>query len=1188
MMVLRRYCLISLILLAFCLSQDLNAQSTITTVVGGGIPNNVSALLAALLPNQIVGDGAGNLYFSNDDLVYKLASSGVLTLVAGNGTEGFSGDGGPATSASITSTGIAVDVLGNVYIADPLDDRIREIVAATGIIKTIAGNGVAGFTGDGGPATSAELDGPQGLAVDALGNVFLTDGNSRIREVVAFTGNIQTVAGNGTAGFSGDGGPAINAELNGPIALAFDHSGNLFVADSENQRIREILANNQKIQTVAGNGVSAFSGDGGPAIGASLDQPLGVSVDIAGNVFIADSFNERIREVVATTGTINTFAGTGTGNACTPLAPTPPCISGDGGLAVDAGLATPTGVFVDSLENVYIADGNRIREVFATDGIIETVAGNGTDDSSGDGGPATDAQLAGADSVFVDKAGNIFIADGARVRKVDGTGVITTVAGNGSASASPSCSIVDENFLSCEPGQGGAATAVGIDANSVYVDSDENIFIAGGARLWEVNASTDSIQNIAGIGIGYCQFAPCPFLGDGGPATIADIDATGTYVDQTGDIFVTDSGNSAGYTGIREITAGVIKTVAKINGPEISTLNGLAVDTTGDMFVAESGLPNGIVEVLANTGNAVFAAGGGVIGFGGDGGPATSASFNWPEGVFVDNAGNIFIADTYNARVREVHASTGEISTVVGNGVAGFVGDGGPATEAELSQPMGVWGDRNGNLYIADSGNSRIRKVSGIVTVGAPIANIAPSTVSFGSVAVGGNSSVVNIVVTNTGTANLVIGTIPSLGSPFFIISNGCGLQTIAPQMSCTIETQFSPTMSGPANVTMFIPDNAAGSPQTVPLSGTGAGQPVVSVQLNQLSASLSAGQSQQFTATVTGSSNMTVTWSLNPQLGTINQTGLYTAPSSITTQQIVTVTATSAADTTKTASAIVTLIPSPLKSTTTALTSSLNPAVGGQSVLFTATVATASGQPTGSVTFMDGSTSIGSATLNGADVATLSTSTLSVAAHSITAQYSGDANFTGSSASLKEMIVVAAFAPVPPQTLTPGQSITIPLTLYEAAGSGLTFTLSCSGLPAESSCTFNPPAILAGSPPIGTTIQMTLMTTMASGMPAEPVQRSPRWPFIVLLGWLATMTAAATVSQQTNSQRRFALGLCSIAFCLALMIAGCAGVASTSSSTSTNTGTSNAGTPAGPVAIAVTATAGATTSSTVVNVTVQ
>ena len=1164
--------------------------------MAGGVPNNISALQVSVNPSQVSKDAAGNLYFSDSNVVYKVNSAGVLTLVAGNGIDGFGGDGGQATSAELDGpTGLAIDGSGNIFIADTFNDRIREVVAATGIIKTVAGNGTASFGGDGGPAISAELDGPQGIVIDGSGNIFITDGN-RIREIVAATGDIQTIAGNGTGGFGDDGGSAIAAELNGPVALALDHSGNLFIADDENQRIREISSATGKIQTVAGNGTFAFSGDGGPATSASLAQPVAVSVDTLGNIFIADLSNNRIREVIAATGNINTIAGSGptiSTDTCDPgTAASGPCFSGDGGPATSAQLYLPGGVLVDGSGNVFIADSgnNRIREVAAGTEIIETVAGNGSESFSGDGGSATNAQLSGPGNIFIDKAGNIFIADTNRLREVQAsTGVIQTVAGNGSAPANSSCSVMNSQTL-CQPSAGGQATSLGIAADAVFVDPQGNIFVAGGARLWEVNASTGNMQDIAGVGIGFCDTGPCPpQVGNGEPANTAAFTPSGVYVDSAGNIFVTDDGNSAGFLAIWKITNGIINLVAKVGiGAEQSSVNGLAIDNTGNMYVAESGLPNGILEVLANTNAVVDVAGGGTIGFSGDGGPATNASFTGPQGVFVDGAGNIFIADTDNERIREVDASTGDISTVVGNGNSGFNGDGGPAIDAELSLPKGVWGDQSGNLYIADSGNSRVRKVSGLVAVGAPTASISPSTVSFGNVAVGGNSSIVNVVVTNTGTANLVIGTVPSLGSPFFIISNGCGLQTITPRMSCTIETQFSPTVPGPASATMSIPDNAAGSPQSVSLSGAGLAQPVVSVQLNQLSAGLSAGQSQQFIATVTGSANTAVTWSINPQVGTISQTGLYAAPSSIAVQQTVTVTATSAADTTKTASAIVTLVPSPLKSTTTTLTSSLNPAVGGQSVLFTATVATASGQPTGSVTFMDGSASIGSATLNGADVATLSTSTLSVAAHSITAQYSGDANFTGSSASLKETIVVAAFASVPPQTLTRGQSITIPLILYETTGSGLTFILSCSGLPAESTCTFNPPTILAGSPPNGTTVQMTLTTTMASTSLTEPPRRGPRWPLTVLLSWLAALVAAVALSHPKNSQRRFALGLCSITFCLALMIAGCTGVASTSPGTSTSTGTTNAGTPSGPVAITVTATAGATMSSTVINVTVQ
>src|SRR5439155_445403 len=428
-------------------------QHTITTVAGG-IPNNITALQVGVgTPARVFKDSAGNLYISTmvvgdeglyGNVVYKVDPSGQLTTVAGNGTEGFSGDGGPATNAALSGPqGVYIDSAGNIFIADSLNDRIREVDAATGIIHTVAGNGNFGFSGDGGPATSAELHSPSGVFGDSAGNIFIADsGNERIREVVAATGIIHTVAGNGNFGFSGDGGPAPDAELVTPSGVFVDISGNIFIADRDNNRIRKVVAATGNIQTVAGNGTFGYSGDGGPATSATINVPSDVYADSAGNLFVADSFNNRIRKVVAATGDIQTVAGNGIAD-----------FSGDGGLAASAALYLPLGVYVDGFGNIFIADSNnsRIREVVAATGTIRTVAGNGTSGFSGDGGPATGAQLAGPKGVYVDSAGNLFIADtyNSRIREVEAsTGIIRTVAGNGAFGFS---------------GDGGPATSAELD-----------------------------------------------------------------------------------------------------------------------------------------------------------------------------------------------------------------------------------------------------------------------------------------------------------------------------------------------------------------------------------------------------------------------------------------------------------------------------------------------------------------------------------------------------------------------------------------------------------------------------------------------------------------------------------------------------------------------------------------------------
>ena len=332
------------------------------------------------------------------------AKAQIITTVAGNGTQGFSGDGGLATNAELGGIwGIAVDASGNFYITD--GDRIRK-VNTSGIISTVAGNGWGGYSGDGELAISAEFYGPRRVAVDAVGNIYIADGgNHRLRKVDT-SGIIRTVAGNGISGFSGDGGAATSAELSGPTAVAVDAAGNIYIADGS--KIRKVNTSGI-ISTLAGKDADSYGGDGGLATDAYLSGAEGIAIDAIGNIYIAEQNNNRIRKV-NTSGIISTVAGNGTSG-----------YNGDGRTAISAQLNNPFDVAVDTAGNIYIADfvNNRIRKV-DTSGIISTVAGGGygyTDD----GGLATNADLNYPSGVAVDANGNIYIVDEhnkPRIRKV--------------------------------------------------------------------------------------------------------------------------------------------------------------------------------------------------------------------------------------------------------------------------------------------------------------------------------------------------------------------------------------------------------------------------------------------------------------------------------------------------------------------------------------------------------------------------------------------------------------------------------------------------------------------------------------------------------------------------------------------------------------------------------------------------
>jgi protein gp37 len=917
--------LVAFVLVLFT-PQVLLAQYAISTVAGGG-PNNLTALSASIgYPGSIAFDTAGNAYIADSysSNILKVNTTGTLTIVAGNGTSGYSGDGGLATSAALSHPeGVFVDGSGNIFIADTDNSVIREVTASTGAIATVAGTfyppgAQCLYSGDGGPPTSARLCEPYGIFLDSTGDIFIADtDNAAIRAVntgtVAITlagvviqpGTIATVAGNGSNGYSGDGGAATSAQVDLPEGLFVDASENIFIADTDNNRIRVVNTGTTQItiatipippgdiQTVAGDGTAGYSGDNGPATSAEINIPNGVFVDSTEDIYIADTVNSVIREVTASTGDIATVAGDGTAG-----------YSGDGGIATSAELDSPSNIFVDVAGDIFIADTDNfvIREVVASTGDIQTNIGNNTLAYSGDGGSADNAELNAPGGVAIDGSGNFYIADSANsvIRAVNtGTtqitiagvaiqpGDIQTVAGKGIAGYS---------------GDGGAATSAELDSpEGVFVDSSGNIFIAdtNNSVIREVAGSSGTITTVAGDGT-------AGYTGDGGPAISAELNSPfGVFVDSAENIFIADTSNSV----IREVTnsSGFINTVAGsatscqvptdtcgdgglATAAQLNSPAGVFVDVAEDIFIADT-FDFRIREVTASTGNIATVAGTGGRGYAGDGAAATSALLDTPYGLFVDTAGDIFIADTDNAAIREVVAATGFIQTVAGipatatgTPTPGFSGDGGPSTSAQLNSPSSLFGNSAGNLWAADTDNSRIRELvpSIFVSVTPNPVNVTVGTPQqFTATVTGSTNQSVTWLVNGTVGGNSTVGTISTTG-----LFEAPGTIPVPPTVTVTAVAVVDGSSSGSAQATIVA-----------------GGEVKVVVSSNPTVSEVYTSTTQPFIATVTGTTNTAVTWQVsgvtggNATVGTISSAGLYTAPAAVPTPATVYIKAISQAD---------------------------------------------------------------------------------------------------------------------------------------------------------------------------------------------------------------------------------------------------------------------------------------------------
>ncbi|MBL8292850.1 MAG: hypothetical protein JNN08_13485 [Bryobacterales bacterium] len=628
-----------------CFAPALAQEYMISTVAGGSPPSTPSlGTLASIFPPAgLTVDSQGNIFFSSNNCIFKLDRNGTLTRVAGTARPGYSGDGGPALAAQLNNPeSLVVDRFGNIYFVDRWNYRIRRI-SPEGVITTFAGTGwvfALNPPEEGTPAPATPLRRVSGLAVDRAGNLYYIDdyGECRIRRI-SRSGLITTIAGGGNAA-PDDGSVATAVLLRNVTGIAVDDSGNFFLSvDSiDANRVLKVDARGV-ISTVAGTGPRGSSGDGGPALSAHLSGPGALTIDEAGNLFIADRGNYRVRRVSAD-GTISTTAGGGS------------AFPGDRTKATEINFCfddrSLSALANDRDGNLYIA-ACWVQKV-GPDGILSLLAGNGTYSIGGDGGPATSAQFFGPTGLARDRSGNLYVADIGNnlVRKVTPEGIIQTVAGTG-----------EDGF----GGDGGPAAEATLNApRSVVADSEGALYISDSLNCRIRKVSADGrITTIAGTG-----------------------------------------GRGASADGAEALQANICP-------------GALALDTQGNLLFNDQGSR---IRKIDGTGIITTVAGNGQFGFSGDGGPATDASLYEPWSLAVDKSNNLLFTDTVNNRIRKV-SPDGIISTIAGVSATSFstiVGDGGPATEAVVFSPTSVAVDSNGNILISDLGGLRRITPDGIIT----------------------------------------------------------------------------------------------------------------------------------------------------------------------------------------------------------------------------------------------------------------------------------------------------------------------------------------------------------------------------------------------------------------------------------------------------------------------------------------
>ncbi len=1187
----------------------------ISTIAGGGPPNGIAATTAPMgLPWDIVQDGAGNSYISDNfsNRIFKVDSSGNFSVIAGTGLSNETGDGGPAIAATLSSPeGIALDTTSNVntkgalYIADTGNKVIRVVntnssgnitlfngtgaimVVQPGNIAVIAGEGSSCTTapscGDGGLPSAAQLTAPGGVAVDPVGNLLIADtGDSVIREVFINSGSvgtIQLVAGNYTAcsaASCGDGSSPTSAELTLPGGVLVDAAGDFMIADTGDSTIR--VVNNSgaasffgvaiasgKIGTVAGQALvpcttAPLCGDGTAAVSAKLNTPTGLFYG-GSNLWIADTGNvvlsgqpaqqPAVREV-SSGGTISLVAGDYVSCSAAPC--------GNGGNPLLAQLASPTGVFVDTAGDVLIADqqDDAIREVSKASGDISTFAGIVFNESYyGNPVSGTSAELDTPDGVAIDSEGNVYIADTSNdvIRKLGTTGTISTVAGIGT-----SCSPTD---LPC--GNGAAATsALLTNPQGTFVDANGNIYIAdsGGNVIRVVNTQTTPITfntsnpptTIApgDIGTVVASFgAGCPSTscGDGGLATAAALKhPSAVFVNSAGTIYFTDTDD--------EVIRVVNTQAATIKVAGVSIAPG-DIETIAGNYIA-------CTPVLPATATTC-----------GDGNSAINAHLNTPEGIFVDSAGDIYFADNLDFVIRKIDGTTGIITRIAGNYTSCSVlpcGNGSSAASAQFINPLGVWLDFSGNIFIADAGLSSIRAVNTqatSITIAAD--TIAPGdidrVVATGIPGFAGDGGLAanaeldrphglagdaagDLFITDTGAQRVRKVTKLMATAPTATLS--AGSLTFGDQAVGTTSVSQDVTITNNGNITSLTVSSVA-------LSGTDAGDFKETNTCTSVAAGANCAITVSFTPTALGTRTATITitdTAGNPQV--ISLTG--TATAAAASLSATTLTFSSQAVGTSSAAQTVTITNSgDVTSLTVSKVALSGTDAGDFKETNTCTSVAAGAKCTITVTFAPTATGSRTATITITDNAAGSSQTVSLTGTAV-------ATFTLKAGTLSQASV------------SPGGSATSTITMTPGAGFTGTVTLACSitttSTPAPT-CSLSSDSLTAADP----TSTLTIDTTANSSSMVSPATSGRSNPFYAMWLLLPAMLLS-TAGLAVPSRRKLLSWLL-----IALVVGGCLFLVACGGGSSSGGGTGTGGTPSGTYTVTLTATTSGITGSVTTSV---